>query len=43
MANRAVQAESAVVMDKGIMDYQVLIDYIASYLGGTIGKDYDVP
>lgn len=35
--------DNPLILDEGTMDYQVLIDYIANHLGGTIGKEYAVP
>ena len=35
--------DNELVMDGGLTDYQVLIDYITEYLDGIVGEEYDQP
>lgn len=32
--------DNTLVIDEGLLDYQVLITYMTDYLGGTVGADY---
>ena len=35
--------DNPLLLDEGILDYQVLITYVADYLGGSIGSEYESP
>ena len=32
--------DNTLIIDEGLLDYQVLITYMADYLGGAVGADY---
>lgn len=32
--------DNTLIIDEGMLDYQVLITYMTDYLGGTVGEDY---
>ena len=35
--------DNTLAIDEGMLDYQLLIAYIADYLGGAVGSDYAEP
>ena len=36
-------ADNEMVVEEGMVDYQILITYISDYLGGSIGEQYSSP